>query len=141
MQTNTKNAKETQKLGVEFSQKIKNGGVVGFFGDLGSGKTTLIQGICRGLKIAKRVNSPTFIIARRYTLGKKSNFLFHVDLYRLGETADIKPIGLEEFWQEKNNIVLIEWPEKIVDLLPKNHWEIRLQAKDDDSRDISIIQT
>jgi len=62
MKIKTKSVLETQKYGIKLAQKVKNGGIVCLFGDLGAGKTTLVQGIAKGLGITKRVNSPTFII-------------------------------------------------------------------------------
>ena len=123
----TKSARETQKVGQRLAQKIKNGGIVCLFGDLGAGKTTLVQGIARGLGIKQRITSPTFIIMRQY--GK----LFHLDLYRLD---DIKNLGIEDIWQDPSNILLIEWPEKIVHLLPKNRLEIKMKVLENGHHEI-----
>lgn len=135
----TKSAAQTQKVGEEISQKIKNGGVVCLYGDLGAGKTTLVQGIARGLGIKKRVNSPTFVLMRQYAIKKdhpflsRQNMLYHIDLYRLDNA---KTLGLEELWGDPKNILVIEWPEKIEKFLPKNHWKIKLKTLSDGSHEI-----
>lgn len=115
----TKSIKETQNFGKGLAKEIKSGGVVCLYGDLGAGKTTLVQGIARGLGIKKRVTSPTFILMRSY--GR----VYHIDLYRLDHARDL---GLEELWQDPKNILLIEWPEKIEDILPKKHQKIYLKT-------------
>lgn len=123
----TRSAAETQKVGRGLAQKIKNGGVVCLYGDLGAGKTTLVQGIVRGLGVKKKVISPTFVIMRSY------NKVHHIDLYRLD---DVNSLGLEELWEDPSNILLIEWPEKIESILPKNHWKIKLRALSDGTHEI-----
>lgn len=127
----TKSARETQKVGEGIAKKIKGGGVVCLYGDLGAGKTTLVQGIARGLGIKKRVISPTFIIMRNY------DRLYHIDLYRLD---DAKTLGLEEIWSDPANILLIEWPERAESMLPKNRWEIRLKQLGEKLREITVTR-
>jgi len=125
----TKSAQETKKFGEQFARKIKSGGVVCLYGDLGAGKTTLVQGIARGLGIKKRVTSPTFILMRQY------DNLYHIDLYRLDE---VKNLGLEELWQDEKNILLIEWAEKIESILPNNRWVIQLKQMGENEREITV---
>src|SRR5947207_727895 len=97
------------------------------FGDLGSGKTTFAQGFGEALGI-KRMVSPTYILLRNYKITNQhyplvSN-LYHADLYRLSSPQEVIDIGLSEIWSDPNNLVLIEWPEKILNLLPKNTTKI-----------------
>lgn len=146
----TKSAAETQKFGEEFAQKIKDGGVVCLFGDLGAGKTTLVQGIARGLGIRQRITSPTFIVVRRYELKNQNSkikntsqkskvkYLWHIDLYRLNNIKEIKVLGIEELWQDTNNILLIEWPEKIKSALPQNRWVVKLKQAGENRREITV---
>lgn len=128
----SKSAAQTRKLGFELAKKIKNGGVVCLSGGLGAGKTTFIQGLARGLGIKQRVNSPTFIVARRYKL--KDKFFYHVDLYRLTSLEEAKAIGIEEMW-DNNNVVVIEWPEIIEKILPK-HIKVEFIIKNQNERQI-----
>lgn len=123
----TKSAIETQKFGEKFAEKIKNGGVICLYGDLGAGKTTLVQGIAKGLGIKRRITSPTFIIARKY-----DNF-WHIDLYRLDNAEGL---GLQEILSDKKNIIIIEWPEIIKDILPKHYYEIKIKITNETEREI-----
>lgn len=126
----TKTAQETRNYGKKLAEKIKNGGVVCLYGDLGAGKTTLVQGIAKGLGIKQKITSPTFVIMRQY-----SN-LYHLDLYRLNSFEEIKILGVEEIWQNKNNILVIEWPEKIEKILPKNRLVIYLKLLENNTHEI-----
>lgn len=137
MITITKSAKETQKLATRFATEIMNGGVVCLFGDLGAGKTTFSQAVAKAVGVKDKVASPTFILVRRYEI-PENRFFWHVDLYRLNTLEETKVLGLEEIMSDPDNVVLIEWPEKIVDFLPKNRWEIYLTTTDKNSRLVEI---
>lgn len=143
MVTTTKSTRETQKFGQEFAKKIAGGGslpaggqVVCLYGDLGAGKTTLVQGIAKGLGIKKRIISPTFVLIRRYQI-PDTRYLYHIDLYRLQSIQEAKNIGIEELLAEPTNILLIEWPEKIESALPQKRWEIRLESIGETEREIT----
>jgi tRNA threonylcarbamoyladenosine biosynthesis protein TsaE len=107
-------------LGEKLGSNLSGGAILALTGELGSGKTTWVQGLAKGLGIKKRIISPTFIIVRKYQIDKVKN-LFHVDLYRLeGDLeAEGDNLGLTEIWGDSQNVVVIEWAEKIKDLLPK----------------------
>lgn len=139
MITITKSAKETQKLATRFAAEIMNGGVVCLFGDLGAGKTTFSQAVAKAVGVKDKVASPTFILVRRYEI-PENRFFWHVDLYRLNTLEETKVLGLEEIMSDPDNIVLIEWPEKIVGFLPKNRWEVKLDLIGKNSRSIEIIK-
>jgi tRNA threonylcarbamoyladenosine biosynthesis protein TsaE len=108
----TKNPKETMNLGKKIASKIKKGDVIGFTGELGSGKTTMIKGIVKYLT-GKEAISPSFVMINEYE-GKVP--VFHFDLYRISCKIDMANIGWEEYIGK--GIVLIEWAEKIKDMLP-----------------------
>lgn len=131
----TKSAGETQKFGEEFAKDLEGGGVVFLYGELGAGKTTFVQGLARGLGIKKRIVSPTFILARWYPL-PRGNFFWHVDLYRLTDPREIEGLGLPEIAKEKNNIMVVEWPEKIAGLLMGEHWEMKFRQISELEREI-----
>jgi len=104
-------------------------------GNLGAGKTTFVQGFFRGLGL-KRAASPTFIIMRRYSL-KRGIFknVYHMDAYRLKKTKELKVLEFGEILADPQNIVLIEWPERIKNILPKNvKWIIFKHGKKEDER-------
>lgn len=147
MQKITKSFEETQQFGEEFAQQIMAGDTLLLFGNLGAGKTTFMQGFAKGLGIAKRIISPTFIIVRKYEVPSRSDsgqarmtprFLYHVDLYRTQTEHDLESVGLGEILSEKDAVVAIEWPEKLGSLLPKNRWELHFETVDEDTRSITI---
>ncbi|MSU60694.1 MAG: tRNA (adenosine(37)-N6)-threonylcarbamoyltransferase complex ATPase subunit type 1 TsaE [Candidatus Staskawiczbacteria bacterium] len=123
----TNNNKETQSIGENFAQEIlatklqKNAVVLALSGDLGAGKTTFLQGFAKGLGIEEVVNSPTFIIMKKFEI-KKSDFKFfyHFDLYRLENQTDVEFLDLAEIISDPKNIVAVEWPEKIKKIMPEN---------------------
>jgi tRNA threonylcarbamoyladenosine biosynthesis protein TsaE len=125
---------ETQRIGVDFAKVLEGGDVVCLYGDLGFGKTTFVQGIAQGLGIKNRIISPTFVIVRSYLL--KAGSFYHVDLYRIRHSQDIENLGIEEIINDKNNIVIIEWAEKLKNFLPKKRIDIEFFYEKDNSRKI-----
>lgn len=115
---------ETISWGQKLSQFLEPGDVIGFFGDLGSGKTRTIQGICQGLACNGDVNSPTFTIINEYQ-GKFP--VYHFDFYRIESEREIFDLGYEEYFYN-DGICLIEWAERVESLLPPNHIEIHLKG-------------
>lgn len=141
----TQNAVQTQELAERFAKKLKvlpatrqGGEVLALYGELGSGKTTFIQGLARGLGIKKRILSPTFTLIRHYTLSPKPYTLFHIDLYRLSSLEETEGLGLKEIWTNPENICAIEWAEKIKEILPNKRWEIYFEYVSDTERRVSI---
>ena len=133
----TKSAQETSNLGQSLSKNLKIPSIICLSGNLGAGKTTFIQGLATGLGIKKRVISPTFVFIRQYQLDYGNNF-YHLDLYRLDSINDAKSIGLEEILNDKKAIIAIEWPEKILEMLPKDRLEINFSYLNDKQRQIEI---
>ena len=148
--TVTHNSEETQKFAEDFVQQLQPGDIICLYGDLGAGKTTFVQGLAKGLKIKKRIISPTFVIIRLYELrpspspqfsplaGEEVRYFYHVDLYRLRGEQDIEGTGLLEILNKKDSIVAIEWSEKMGSLLPEKKWEVRLEYVEGDRRKIRI---
>jgi tRNA threonylcarbamoyladenosine biosynthesis protein TsaE len=139
----TKNFQETQKVGEEFASTLKGGEVLALYGDLGSGKTTFMQGFAKGLGITKHIISPTFIIMRTYNAGNREfvsgiRNLYHVDLYRIESEKDVDGLGLLELMNQPENIVAIEWPDKIENVLPEKRINIYFKYLGDDKREIRI---
>ncbi|MCL5970890.1 MAG: tRNA (adenosine(37)-N6)-threonylcarbamoyltransferase complex ATPase subunit type 1 TsaE [Patescibacteria group bacterium] len=132
----TNRSEETKLLGEKFAKKLKTGDFLAFYGNLGSGKTTFIQGLAKGLGIKRRIISPTFIIVRHYKL-EKGNF-YHVDLYRAQTKNDLLSVGLGEVIEDENNIVALEWAEKMKELLPKKRIELHFKYMDENKREIII---
>lgn len=125
----TKSAEETQSIGNEFSKKLKAGDVVALYGDLGSGKTQMVKGICKGLGVTQTVNSPTFVIVNEYSSSDYPE-IFHFDLYRMKTQDEVLDIGFADFLNN-SAIVLIEWPEHVEDILPAHTIKIHMAHTDE----------
>lgn len=137
----TKNADETRKLGMEMAKNIKGGEVICLAGDLGAGKTTFSQGFLKELGIIGAVTSPTFVVMKQYAI--KNNALnlkniYHIDTYRV-ESEDILNLGWEEIISDKKNVVLVEWPEKIKDIIPQGAIWLNFELIDEEKRKITLL--
>ncbi len=131
----SKNAEQTIALGERLAKYFKKGDIVCLEGDLGAGKTTLIKGVAKGLKIAaEKVNSPTFVLMNAYQ-GRLP--LYHFDLYRLENTGEISAIGYEEFLYG-DGVSVIEWAERLGALTPKEYLRVELKHKGENERSIKI---
>jgi len=115
---------ETMAWGEKLSRSLRPGDVVAFFGDLGSGKTRTVQGICRGLGCFEQVSSPTFTLINEYS-GKFP--VYHFDLYRIESEREIYDLGYEEYFNG-DGVCLIEWAERIARLLPPTSITILLEG-------------
>ena len=115
--------------------EIKSNKIICFYGDMGVGKTTFIKEICRVLDVKDNVNSPTFSIVNEYLTSKKQ-IIYHFDFYRIKDKNEAFDLGYEEYLYS-NNLCLIEWSEKVEELLPDNIVKI-LMTKDNENR---IIET
>jgi tRNA threonylcarbamoyladenosine biosynthesis protein TsaE len=133
-QAETNSAEETRSLGEQLGRQLVPGDVVALVGDLGSGKTCLIQGICRGLGVRAVVNSPSYTIVNEYT-GRCP--VYHLDFYRLRGRDDLLALGYEEYFYG-DGICLIEWAERAVDLLPPQRVEVHLERRKGNRRKIAI---
>ena len=131
----THSAKETINLGRSLGKVLQKGDLVALVGNLGSGKTTLIQGICEGLGVKEKVTSPTFVLITSYE-GRVP--VHHFDLYRLDKREDFLNLGYEEFFFGEG-VTLIEWAERIMELLPSRRVEVHLARLKDHVREIEII--
>ena len=112
--------------------------VVGLVGDLGSGKTTFSQYIAKLLGVTNIVTSPTFIIEKIYT-GTDTVFpqLIHIDAYRLENGRDLSILGFEDILKKKGTLVLVEWPERVRDILPADTLTVNFKFIDENTRSIS----
>jgi tRNA threonylcarbamoyladenosine biosynthesis protein TsaE len=106
-----------------------------FYGEMGAGKTTLIKSLCEVLGVEGSVTSPTFAIVNEYA--GKAGPVFHFDFYRLKNQTEALDMGYEEYFYS-GDYCFIEWPEKIPDLLPPNYTEVRIVARNDGSRSITL---
>lgn len=118
---------EMQKLGNLLAKHAQPHDLLLLTGDLGAGKTTMTKGIARALGIRRPVKSPTFTIVREYKEGKMP--LYHMDMYRL-EDGDLSSIDMPGYLAQPG-IVVIEWPQFIIDDLPEDYLELNLKRVDD----------
>ena len=125
----------TLEIGQELGSKLKSGMVVSLRGSLGAGKTVLAKGIAKALGIKEAIVSPTFTIVQEYD-GERMK-MYHLDLYRLSGEDEFESMGGEEFLYP-DGITLIEWSEKIEDMLPDDTVYINITINEDQSRDIEI---
>jgi tRNA threonylcarbamoyladenosine biosynthesis protein TsaE len=127
---------DTFRLAADLARKLKPGSVLALHGELGSGKTTLVQGLARALGIERPVSSPTFTLINEY---RGSCPLFHIDLYRIRDSGEALELGLDEYLYG-DGITAIEWAERIAELLPPGTVHVRLEAgEQQDVRLITIV--
>lgn len=127
---------ETKKLAEQLAAQLKPGSVVALTGELGSGKTTFVSFLVKALRIEARVQSPTFVILRKY-IGAELN-VNHFDLYRLIDYNDVEDLGFEEIINEPKSITLIEWPELVADHLPPETIKISFEVTSENERKINV---
>ena len=120
----TENALETIVVARQVAEKCHVPVVICLYGELGSGKTTFVQGFAKALGVTARLLSPTFIIVRRYQIPKKSEVLYHIDLYRTNSAKEVEGVGLAEIFSDPHAYVLIEWAEKLTKNLPEKRIDI-----------------
>jgi tRNA threonylcarbamoyladenosine biosynthesis protein TsaE len=128
-------ADDTLSVGEAFADLLRARDAVILTGELGAGKTTLVQGIARGLGVTDRVVSPTFTLVREYH-GRLE--VAHVDVYRLERIQDVMDLGLEELG-DGEAVLLVEWGDAVEEVLPADHVTIELTgAAEDDARRLTF---
>ncbi len=141
---NTKSADDTIGHASSFGGTLQRGDVVALYGDLGSGKTQFVKGVCLAFDITTPVTSPSFVILNRYEGRDKKNnelFVYHFDLYRIKSTAELYDLGYEELLKN-DGICLIEWAEMLGGLLPEHRYDVRLSlCNNENERLIEISRT
>ena len=134
--------KETQKIASFFMQAIlkkydlkQRSLVVSLEGPLGGGKTEFLKGVARFLKLKEKVFSPTFLIMKSFPC-KTSFFktLWHLDCYRIEKSKEIKELDFLEIIKNPENLIFIEWGNKIKKILPKDHWKIKFKITGNNTR-------
>ena len=132
----TASEEETIAAGERLARELPAGATVLLIGNLGAGKTTLAKGIVQGLGAAAAddVSSPTFTLIHEY--GSPAA-VYHVDLYRLESAREAAGLGLEELF-DSPAMVIVEWGERFLELMPAERVEIRLRALEGDGREIDV---
>ncbi|MEK7463726.1 MAG: tRNA (adenosine(37)-N6)-threonylcarbamoyltransferase complex ATPase subunit type 1 TsaE [Patescibacteria group bacterium] len=137
--------KETQKLAHDWlaslSQPTAEDGatIVGLYGNLGAGKTAFTQAVARELGIMEPTTSPTFVIEKFYeTKHPFFKRLIHIDAYRLDAGRELQALDFEKLVENHNNLILIEWPENVKEILPENHLKIHCEFVDETTRKFEV---
>jgi len=125
MKYSAENLEQTEQLAEQLAKNLRAGDVIALNGELGAGKTTFVRFLARACGLPDNVRSPTFNILNIYP-GKMP--FYHFDFYRLNNTADLENIGGREFIPSEDGITVIEWAEKIPEVLPEDYLEIKISA-------------
>lgn len=136
LQVTTESTVQTELLGEQLGAWLQPGDVVLLHGDLGAGKTTLAKGIARALGVRDTVSSPSFALVNEYALPHIS--LFHLDLYRLADPADLESIGFAELTSTEDGIAIVEWPERAGAMLPDCYLLVELTYAGEGRREIRV---
>jgi tRNA threonylcarbamoyladenosine biosynthesis protein TsaE len=140
----SKNLNTTKKIAQNFLIQVLKGknrkaSIVGLYGDLGTGKTTFTQFIAKNFGITRKVNSPTFVILKKYPIkNKKFESMFHIDAYRLKNEKELEKLGWKEVISNPKNIVFIEWPERVLKTIPKKHHKILISHTKEGNRNFEV---
>ncbi|MEX2010462.1 MAG: tRNA (adenosine(37)-N6)-threonylcarbamoyltransferase complex ATPase subunit type 1 TsaE [Parcubacteria group bacterium] len=138
----SKSTDETQKIAHEFVESLKfrdKAVVVGLSGDLGSGKTTFSKFVGEALGVKDPIQSPTFLIEKIYELHKTPwQHLIHIDAYRLDYEGELLQLGWKEIISKPQNLILVEWAEKVGGIMPEDSIQIRFTFIDENTREIEI---
>ena len=129
---------ETEAIAAELARELAGGECIALVGDLGAGKTQFARGIVMGLGgSARQVSSPTFVLLNVYDTPRMK--VFHLDAYRVGGPEDFDAIGFCELL-EQGGVVIVEWPERVADLLPARRIEVRIESTSRTRRNITIAR-
>ena len=127
---------QTIDLGVNFSKYIEKGDLIALKGDLGSGKTTFTKGILKGLNYSGKVTSPTYTMINEYDCLQK---VIHIDCYKEKKIGIWLSLGLNDYIDDHNNIIIIEWPEILEEILPSDLINISFKHINDNQREICLL--
>ncbi len=133
-----KNESEIKRVTQSFIPLLQRYKVAAFYGAMGVGKTTFIKGLCRTMGVSDPVSSPSFAIVNEY-LTDAGEEIFHFDFYRLKRVEEVFDMGYEEYFFS-DRVCLIEWPEKIAEVLPEHRLDIYLEEKADGSRSLRVVE-
>jgi tRNA threonylcarbamoyladenosine biosynthesis protein TsaE len=146
-----RNSADMDRAALNFLSKLNSSAVTpaqawitGLSGELGAGKTTFVQAVARALGIAETVTSPTFVIEKIYAIPPSKEgappsifkHLIHIDAYRLESPGELARLGFNEIAADPANLILIEWPERVAELLPPDFKKISFAHIDESTREL-----
>ncbi len=127
---------ELERVARKLAGLLEDHAIVSFSGELGAGKTTLIQALCRAMGVSDLVSSPTFALVNEYFSGN-GDTIYHFDLYRIEDPSELFDLGYEDYFFSGSRC-FIEWPEKAPDLIPRDAAEVKIEVKEDGSRLLKV---
>ncbi len=134
--------RQTKEAAANLAGKTVPGAVIALLGNLGAGKTVFAKGFAEGLGIEEPVSSPTFTVVREYKVPTAGNtkikWLFHLDLYRIADSPEALAFGIDDYFSDKESVSLVEWPERISNILPQNTLFVELKHLSPDKRSIEL---
>lgn len=133
---NVRGLQNLEEAAREFLERTQGTSVYAFYGSMGAGKTTFISALCSVLGVGDDVASPTFTIVNEYRAADGTP-VYHFDFYRIEKPSEVMDIGYEEYI-DGDGICLMEWPEKIEELLPEDALRVSIKEEEDGSRTISF---
>ncbi len=128
-------AEQTRRLGARLGQLLQGGEVICLTGELGTGKTCLVQGIGRGLGVTERITSPTFTLVNEYR--GRQLMLYHIDLYRIVNVRATLTFGLDEYLYSEG-VCAIEWAERVREVWPDEYLYVNLRHIDETKRGLTL---
>jgi len=131
----SRSPEQTRRVGMRLGGKLQTGDVIGLVGDLGSGKTTLMQGVASGWGSLDPVSSPTFVLVNVYR-HPEGGQLFHLDAYRLSGPAEAEDLDVTTMLDA--GPLVVEWAERIQKILPPDHLQVVMTYIDENCRDLII---
>ena len=133
----TNSEQETFNLAVKYASELQGGEVVALQGDLGAGKTVFVKGLAQKLGIKGNISSPTFVLMKVYRTDHSSiKYFCHVDAYRIRSEEDLLAIGLQDYLNREDTVVVLEWAEKVGEILPKNRKKIEIKHTSETQREL-----
>ena len=137
---NIQSTDDLQRAAREFVESMTDATVYAFYGDMGAGKTTFINALCRELGVEEdTANSPSFSIVNEYRSDTTAELIYHFDLYRLEGLDEALDLGIEDYF-DSGALCLLEWPERVEELLPLDTVKVNIHVNDDDTRTMQIAE-
>ncbi len=129
---------QTQRLGMRLGALLPRHAVIALHGPLGAGKTSFARGVGLGWGADQPLRSPTFTLVQQHHRAQDSATLYHIDLYRADNESDLTSLGLDEILDDENSVVLIEWPERAPNLIPKDAMHVKIGLTTDTKRQLTF---
>jgi tRNA threonylcarbamoyladenosine biosynthesis protein TsaE len=133
----TLSERETEEIAAQIADTLKGGDIIALHGNLGAGKTVFTRGLAAKLGVQEAIVSPTFTIIQEYKI-KEKLWLFHLDLYRINNADSALAFGIDEYLEDSNAILVIEWPNRIAPILPETTIHIHIKHCGENQREIRV---